>query len=271
MKQARPIMGLEQARPVRKLPWMVAAACVLVLVGLGAYLYIHRSGPFQGSSVNNTETLSILSVPRGQTGWVQLPDGSKVSLNAESILRYPASFTGKERVVELSGEALFEVAQHASSPFVVKAGDIEVQVLGTRFNMSTYTEEPVKRIALLEGSVKIIRGKDEAILHEGDQAEVELSSQAGKIEPIRVEHEVDMGRVLAWKDGYMQFNNDDLQTVMRDIARNYDYKIQYEGKIPERYFTGKFSRSQDISQILKILELQHIHIKISGKLITVLP
>jgi ferric-dicitrate binding protein FerR (iron transport regulator) len=104
--QRTPVRKLEPARPVKRLAW-AAAACVLALAGICAYLYVNHSGPSQGSLVNKAETLSILSVPRGQTGWVQLQDGSKVWLNAESTLRYPSSFSGKERVVELSGEALF--------------------------------------------------------------------------------------------------------------------------------------------------------------------
>jgi len=272
--QTAPVTKPGVVRPVRKVKkiWAwTAAACVIVLAGICAYLFVNRSGLSKGSSVNSAETLSILSVPRGQTGWVQLPDGSKVWLNAESTLRYPSSFTGKERAVELSGEALFEIAQNASSPFLVRSGDIQVQVLGTRFNMNTYANEPVGKIALLDGSVKIVHGGESVILQQGDQAEVQLSSQGAKTEPIRVDHGFDLGLVLAWKDGYMQFNNDDLQTVMRNIARNYDFKIQYDGKITERYFTGKFSRREDISSILKILELQHVHFKINGKVITVLP
>jgi ferric-dicitrate binding protein FerR (iron transport regulator) len=273
-QRAPVVVKLEPARPVKK--WvkkskLLAAACVLGLAGIGAYLYVNRSGPSQGSSVNNAETLSILSVPRGQTGWVQLADGTKVWLNAASTLRYPASFSGKERVVELSGEALFEVAQNATMPFLVRSGDMQVQVLGTRFDMKSYTDEPVRKIALLEGSVKIIRGMETAILHQGDEAEIEYPSQGDKIEPIRVNHGIDPGLVLAWKEGYMQFNNDDLQAVMREIARNYDYNIEYEGKIAERHFIGKFSRNEEIGQILKILELQHVHFKINGKMITVLP
>jgi ferric-dicitrate binding protein FerR (iron transport regulator) len=124
---------------------------------------------------------------------------------------------------------------------------------------------------LLEGSVKVVRGEEAVILHQGDLAEVTVSSTGAKVEPIRVNHGVDLGWVLSWKDGYMQFNNDDLKTVMGDIARNYDYKIKYEGDIAERRFTGKFSRREDISSILRILELQHVHFKINGKVITVLP
>ena len=257
-----------EIKPVKRLPWL-AAASILGLLGMCAYWYVSRSG--LGSSGNKTETLSILSVPKGQTGWVQLADGSKVWLNAASTLHYPMAFTGKEREVELSGEALFEIAPNANSPFVVRSGDLRVEVLGTRFDMMAYAEEPVSKTSLFEGSVKVINGSETALLHAGDQAETDHVSQGNNNTAIRVTHGIDAGSILAWKDGFMQFKNDDLKKVMREVARSYDYTVQYEGKIAERYFTGKFSRSEDINQILRILELQHVHFKINGKMITVLP
>jgi ferric-dicitrate binding protein FerR (iron transport regulator) len=268
--QRTPVKKLSPVRPVKRLPWRLAAACVLVLIvaGICAYWYVSRSG--QGSSGNKTETLSILSVPKGQTGWVQLADGSKVWLNAASTLHYPLAFAGKERVVELSGEALFEIAPNANAPFVVRSGDQRVEVLGTRFDMMAYADEPVSKTSLFEGSVKIVSGSETAILHPGDQAETDHVAQ-GNNGAIRVTHGVDPESILAWKEGYMQFSNTDLQSVMREIARSYDYSIQYEGKIAKRFFTGKFSRNEDIDQILRILELQHVHFKINGKMITVLP
>ncbi len=269
--QRTPVRKLSPGKPVKRLAWrVVVAASVLVAGGVCAYLYVSRSG--RGSSGDKTGTLSILTVPRGQTGWVQLADGTKVWLNAASTLRYPSTFTGKERVVELSGEALFEIAPDAGTPFQVNSGDMRVEVLGTRFDMKNYTEEPASKTSLLEGSIKISRGFEAVTLHAGDQAEADHASQGNNtVAAIRVTHNIDPGSILAWKDGYMQFNNDDLQTVMREIARSYDYTIQYQGKIAERFFTGKFSRNEDINQILRILELQHVHFKITGKIITVLP
>lgn len=267
-----PVRKLElERRPVRKLSWLAAASIMALVVGggIGAYhYYANRSGPLQGSSGDRTETLSILSVPRGQQRQLELADGSKVWLNAASTLRYPSSFTGKERVVELSGEALFEIAPNAALPFLVRSRDMDVEVLGTRFNMMAYEDEKQTKTSLLEGSVKVIRGSGTVILKPGDQAETgSLQEDAA----IRVTHNMNKDQVLAWMDGYMVFDNDDLQTVMREIARRYDLDVRYEGKIPVRHFTGKFYRSDDINQILKILELQHVHYKITGKTITVRP
>lgn len=265
-----PVRKLEPVRPVRKFAWVAVASVVaIVAVGIGAYhYYVNRSGPLQGSSDAQTETLSILSVPRGQQRQLELADGSKVWLNAASTLRYPSSFTGKERVVELSGEALFEIAPNAASPFLVRSRDMDVEVLGTRFNMMAYEDEKLTKTSLLDGSVKVIRGSGTVILKPGDQAETGSSQESAAI---RVTHNMDKDQVLAWMEGYLNFDNNDLQTVMREIARRYDLDVRYEGKIPGRYFTGKFYRSDDINQILKILELQHVHFKITGKIITVMP
>ena len=271
-EEVMPVRRLYPVRPpVKKFSWLAAASVSLLIVGggIGAYWYANRPGPAKGSSVNQTETLSILSVPRGQQQELDLADGSKVWLNAASTLRYPSSFTGKERVVELSGEALFEIAPNAALPFRVRSRDMEVEVLGTRFNMMAYEEEKLTRTTLLEGSLKIIRGTETVILHPGDQAEADLSQESSAA-GIRVTHGIDEDLALAWRTG-MRFERNDLQTVMREIARRYDLDVQYEGQIPRRFFTGKFSSGEDINQILKILELQHVHFKITGKRITVMP
>lgn len=266
-----PVRKLSPRKPVKRIAWRAAvAASVLVLAGMCAYWYFSRSG--RGSAGDKTETLTILTVPKGQTGWVQLADGTKVWLNAASTLRYPSTFAGKDRVVELVGEALFEVVPDANAPFLVNSGDLRVEVLGTRFDMMNYADEPASKTSLLEGSVKVSRGFETVTLQAGDQVEADHASQVNTTTAgMRVAHGIDPGSVLAWKDGYMQFKNDDLQTVMREIARSFDYTVQYEGKIAERFFTGKFSRNEDINQILRILELQHVHFKINGKIITVLP
>jgi ferric-dicitrate binding protein FerR (iron transport regulator) len=270
-----PVRRIGLRKPVKRWLW-AAAASVGIVLSVSAYLYVHRSDPehrlFGGSSQNKTETLSIMSAPRGQQRQFLLADGSKVWLNSASALTYPLVFSGKERAVELSGEAYFEVAPNAASPFFVKSGDMQVEVLGTHFNMKVYADEAISKISLLEGSVKISVGSEAAILRPGEEVQVSHPVQGNGVPAIlQLVAGIDPESVLAWKGGYMKFNNDDLQTVMREIGRCYGLDIQYAGKIPERHFTGKFSRDEDINQILKILELQHVHFKINGKIITVMP
>ena len=129
-----------------------------------------------------------------------MSDGSKVWLNAASVLKYPVTFNGPERLVELSGEAFFQVTRNSANPFRVLIKDAEVEVLGTDFNIMAYEDEPISRTTLVEGSVKIESGKHSVKLEPGQQAEVPYPSP-GVDAPIKVLSGIDPQTVLAWKDG----------------------------------------------------------------------
>jgi ferric-dicitrate binding protein FerR (iron transport regulator) len=124
---------------------------------------------FNGTSSNSVAAVSFntLATPRGGQYKVVLADGSEVWLNASSSLRFPTVFTGNQREVELTGEAYFEVAKNKERPFRVKVGDIQVNVLGTHFNINAYADESAVKTSLLEGSVKIIKGKTSGLLKPG--------------------------------------------------------------------------------------------------------
>jgi ferric-dicitrate binding protein FerR (iron transport regulator) len=208
---------------------------------------------------------NTLTTPRGGQYMLLMEDGTRVWLNAASSLRFPAVFEGKERKVELKGEAYFEVAPNAAQPFKVAVRGMEVQVLGTHFNVMAYTDEAAVQTTLLEGAVKIHTAGQARLLHPGQQAQL---AQTGDI---RVVNDVDLEQVIAWKTGLFQFNRADLHQVMRQVARWYDVDIRYEGYIPQREFGGKISRSSSIADVLKILELSKVHFRIEGKTIVVLP
>jgi ferric-dicitrate binding protein FerR (iron transport regulator) len=230
-----------------------------------------------GQRSGSRESFSnIISIPRGGQYKLQLPDGSKVWLNAASSLRFPTAFDDKERRVELKGEAYFEI-----TPLITKEGrksrfivDIDpfpgivgtrVEVLGTHFNIMAYNDERDMKTTLLEGAVKVTKGTATQLLVPGQQARI------NKEGPIRLVENVDVNEAVAWKNGYFQFTSDNLSTVMRQIARWYDVDISYEGKIPERQFGGKISRNANISEILRILELSNVHFRIENKRIIVSP
>lgn len=207
---------------------------------------------------------NTLSTPRGGQYQVVLPDGTRVWLNAASSLRYPTTFTGNERKVYLEGEAYFEVAKNAAKPFHVEAKGVDVEVLGTHFNINAYHDEAYSRTTLLEGSVKVKKGNAQKLLEPGQQA------ISGGSEPLKVIN-ADSDGVLAWKNGYFYFNKSTLPEIMRQISRWYDVDIRYEGAIPERIFGGGISRSSNASEVLKILELSNVHFRISDKHIIVMP
>jgi hypothetical protein len=222
---------------------------------------IYAATPVAGEAV----VYNTLSTPRGGQYQVILPDGSKVWLNAASSLHYPTAFAGSQRDVELIGEAYFEVAKDKSKPFRVKVGDMQVNVLGTHFNVSAYQDEKDIKTSLLEGSVKITRGKEKGMLEPGQQAVMNMGED--KIEIVNA----DMGEVMAWKNGYFQFNNASLQNVLRQISRWYDVDIVYEGNNRPRKFVGEMQRDLNLSEMLKILETNQVQFKIVGKELRVMP
>lgn len=218
-----------------------------------------------GSHAAGTIQYNMLAIPRGGQFRLTLPDGTNVWMNAASTLRYPTAFTGADRTVELTGEAYFEVAKMPEKPFHVKVRDMDVQVLGTHFNVMAYTEETSVQTTLLEGAVKVHAAGAQTALRPGQQLRMD---QTGRLSLI---NNVDLDEIVAWKDGYFQFNHEKLPGVMRQIARWYDVDIAWEGNIPDREFGGKISRSSSIEEVLKILELSKIHFRIEKKKIIVIP
>ncbi len=204
-----------------------------------------------------------ISTPRGGQYQVILPDGTKVWLNAASSLRFPTAFAGNQRNVELTGEAYFEVAKNALKPFMVQVNQLQVKVLGTHFNILAYTDDVAIKTTLLEGSVQLSKGELNNLLKPGQQGVVE----GGQIQVINVETD----DAIAWKNGFFKFNRSGIQDIMKQLGRWYGTEVVYEGKIPNDEFVGKIERNVKLSQVLHILELNHVHFKIENKKITVTP
>ena len=207
------------------------------------------------------------STAKGQTYGTVLSDGSKVWLNSQSSIRYPVSFNGDIREVEIDGEAYFEV-QKGKRPFMVKTQDVAVEVLGTHFNVNSYSDEEAVRTTLLQGSVKVHTTSNNSItvLQPGQQASLnKQTKQLNKLD------DVDVDEAVAWRFGYFKFTNADLQTVLRQIARWYDVEVEYAGKVPRMDFLGKIPRTSNLSQVLATLETNEVHFTIQGKKIVVSP
>jgi transmembrane sensor len=208
---------------------------------------------------------NTMATPRGGQYQIVLPDGTRVWLNAASSLRYPVRFTGADRMVTLTGEAYFEVAADVQHPFKVQANHLEIQVLGTHFNVMAYDDEQAVNTTLLEGAVKVKNGKDGSILRPGQQGILDKESAQLLVK------EVDVTQVIAWKDGYFQFDGIDLPALLRQISRWYDLEIVYEGVVPDHEFVGRISRTAQLSSVLKALQISDIHFRIEGKKLIVLP
>jgi transmembrane sensor len=208
-----------------------------------------------------------MTTPVGGLYQLLLPDGSKVWLNSSSSIRYPTRFAGKERAVEITGEAYFEVAKNAAMPFTVKINDnASVQVLGTHFNINAYSDEAEIKTTLLEGAVKISQGTSSSLLKPGQQARV------NKTGSVKVIADADTEEAVAWKNGNFQFNSTDIVTVLRQASRWYDIEIVYAGnKIPDDKFTGKLPRAVNLSSLLKWMQWSDVHFKLEGKKLIIQP
>jgi transmembrane sensor len=213
---------------------------------------------------------NTLSTAKGETYMVRLPDGTKVWLNNASALKYPATFSNlKKRSVELNGEAYFEVAKDQLHPFVVKTAEQEVEVLGTHFNINSYTDENSTRTTLLEGAVKVslVNGILSKVIKPGE--EVLNIQQQLQVRPANLKDAV------AWKSGYFRFNNENLESIMRQVSRWYDVDVAYEGNRNELValtFWGIVSKEKNVSEVLKMIErAEKVKFKINGRTITVMP
>jgi transmembrane sensor len=229
-----------------------------------AYLTPGQTKPSDLHVSNHEIFFNTITTPRGGQYAVVLPDGSKVWLNAASSLKYPTTFTGNQRNVELTGEAYFEIAKDASKPFLVKTADQTVEVLGTHFNINSYTDEAVTKTTLLEGSVKLINTANSAgtVLKPGQQA-------INNSREINVIHQADVAEAMAWKNGKFLFRNTDLKTIMRQLSRWYDVDVEYQGTITGRHYEGSISRDVPVSQIFQILKTSGINFTINRRTIIV--
>ncbi len=215
---------------------------------------------------NSAEVVyNTIATPKGRQYKLELSDGSMVWLNASSSITYPSVFTGKERRVKVTGEAYFEIAHNSKMPFVAEKGSVSVLVLGTHFNFNSYEDETSVNVTLLEGTVNVRDGMDNALIKPGQQAQVKANNK------IRLISNVDVEQVVAWKNGLFHFEKSDIQIVMRQLARWYDVEVVYNK--PPRENDPLFveiSRNTNLSDVLKALEISgSARFKIDGKKIIV--
>lgn len=302
-------IGLPLVKSVKFWPRFAAAASIILCIGFGSYYLMHKQPPqtayykndvppghmqatltlangqrilltkglyralVQGSTgiqINNgviytanpadkTEkiTYNTLSTSTGEESPYPLilPDGSKVWLNAQSSITFPIKFKGKERIVKITGEALFEVKHNLALPFKVETYGQTIRDIGTTFNVNAYKDELSIKTTLVEGTLKV----NNLILKPNEQTDgIHIRT-------------VDAESYTAWKDGNFHFEGDNIQTIMRQLARWYNIKITYQGKITHEVFYADISRSHNISAILKVLKNSKVvNFKIEGRRIIVM-
>lgn len=197
------------------------------------------------------EAYNTLTTARGESYILILPDRSKVWLNAASSLTYPANLgEQKVRKVSLAGEAYFEISKNKERPFRVESNGQEVEVLGTQFNVNSYADEHWVTTSLLEGSVKVtaVGNKRALLLKPGQQSQFSGNTGINLIPNAAVEE------AIAWKNGYFEFNGEDLHAVMRQLTRWYNVEVDMQNT-PRKEFYGAIRRDVKLSQVLKMLEL----------------
>ncbi|WP_316820227.1 FecR family protein [Pedobacter gandavensis] len=199
----------------------------------------------QMPGTSNKLEYHTISTPRAGQYQLNLPDGTKVWINAATVIRFPTSFSkSKERRVELIGEAYFEVAKDAIKPFIVKSAGQEIKVFGTHFNISSYPEDQSIYSTLLEGSISV-----NGYLLKPNQQSINNGKKI-TIVPANIEN------VMAWKMGYFRFDDASLEDIMKKIARWYDVEVEFQDtELKTLEFGGIVSRSEKLSKVLRMLEL----------------
>lgn len=223
----------------------------------GQLLYEDKAGDHAQLVAYNTISTAV-----GGMYQVVLPDKSKVWLNAASSLRYPTAFHDSIRLVELNGEAYFEVAKNSNMPFVVSAGGTKVEVVGTHFNIMAYRDEKETRTTLLEGAVIVSDHTGKKLMKPGQQA---ITNDGIRLV------ETDPQAVVAWRQGLFHFENAGIGLVMRQLVRWYDIEVVYEkGGVPDIHFTGIISRHTSLSEAIEMINVSgNLRLEIQGRKVIV--
>jgi ferric-dicitrate binding protein FerR (iron transport regulator) len=240
---------------------------VFKLNGRLSYNSAEPGAPIADNKPGAPMAYNTIATPRGGQYQVVLPDGSQVWLNAASSLRFPTAFSGKDRRVEVTGEAYFEIAKNSSMPFTVAipaAGGSEIKVLGTHFNVTAYTDDALLKTTLLEGSVKFVSGGGSTLLKPGEQTQL---AKNGRVD---LASDIDVSQVIAWKNGIFHFEGADIETVMKQLSRWYDVDVIYGSKKASDLFYADIPRNTRLSDALKALALTgKVDFKIENKKIMV--
>lgn len=263
---------------IRNLILRIAAGILIPLtVGIVAYQAGKNSQPESSNVVFNE-----IAVPMGSKTQIELSDGTKIWLNSGSKLKYPQKFTGKSREVELEGEGYFDVVKNPKTPFIVKASDLNIKVLGTSFNVKAYPEEGSVETTLVKGTIQISKvsksGKTENTIslkpkeratYIKEKGKLILSEVEKKVEtvPIQVEEapkrkehilfmkDVDTEQFTAWKDNKLVFKNEDLESLCIKLERWYNVKINLKSKdLRKFHYTGTIE-NETINDVIKIIQL----------------
>ena len=249
------VAGEEKVEPLKKAVQSLPSSTVKLSPQKIAYNTIQT----ENKKIRNKKVqIHRLSIPRGETFKVVLSDGTEVLLNSDSRLSYPTVFKGKERVVSLEGEAYFNVTKNTEHPFIVKSGNVQVRVLGTEFNMCSYTPDNV-RVTLIEGKVAV---SDTC----GLQTVEMKPGQSAQLVSFAVD-EVDTETFLYWKEGFFYFDDVALVDMMKEIGKWYNIDIEFRNsEIMNLRMHFLANRQQKVSDLIELLNrMERIHVYLEGE------
>ena len=252
------VAGEEKVEPLKKAVQSLPSSTVKLSPQKIAYNTIQT----ENKKIRNKKVqIHRLSIPRGETFKVVLSDGTEVLLNSDSRLSYPTVFKGKERVVSLEGEAYFNVTKNTEHPFIVKSGNVQVRVLGTEFNMCSYTPDNV-RVTLIEGKVAVSDtcGLQTVEMKPGQSAQL-VSDGTFAVD------EVDTETFLYWKEGFFYFDDVALVDMMKEIGKWYNIDIEFRNsEIMNLRMHFLANRQQKVSDLIELLNrMERIHVYLEGE------
>ena len=215
-----------------------------------------------GTTKDTARVMNRLVIPRGGEFNLTLSDGTRVWLNAETELRYPVQFNGKERVVYLKGEAYFEVSKNKEKPFLVQVDDMSVKVYGTAFNVNTYNKIET---VLVTGSVSMNQGGKEVLLKPNQKGVFDQVS--GKI----TVEDVDVLAYVSWKNGDFIFRNESLNSIMDKLSRWYGLEVLYQdARLQNVRLSGNLKRYKDVRELFVSFEkISDARFKVQGNKVIV--
>lgn len=216
-----------------------------------------------GANLSSEIAYNTITTPVGGKYSVVLPDGSKVWLNSKSSLRFPTSFTGPERKVQMTGEVYFEIVKNPKQPFKVLASGTQISVLGTHFNVMAYEDEAAQKTTLLEGSIHLTSGKFATLLKPGQQAGIAASG-------IQLNPHADLQEVMAWRNNLFVFKDMEIKEIARQISRWYDVQVVFKNTASKIPYTGTISKDVELSELLSMLQFTGLKYELNNRLLTII-
>lgn len=215
---------------------------------------------------NEAAQWNTIITPRGRQFNITLSDGSKVWLNSASSIRFPAAFAGNKRTVQITGEVYFEVAHMPAKPFRVQTGKVEVEVLGTTFNINAFEDEQAVRTTLINGKVLVKTAAHATPLKPGQQASFYSADSQ-----LKIHNDPDLQTIMAWRSGMFEFNDLELGDIMRQISRWYDVDIVFEEEPGHEKYGGAISKQLPLKNVLRMLEVHGVSFTLEQNRLLVKP